>query len=116
MCREKVTILHLAAALPLPSPILSTFHDRLLSYGNDSLWSDLSVDGDGEWICDSVVHSNLRIAHDSSYMAYKLHFLCSAGVILYCCWTKLWLKVSVTERSNATSNYLVNIWGQFWLS
>jgi hypothetical protein len=64
MCRERVAILHLVAAFPLPPPILTTFLDRLLSYGNDSLWSDLSVDGDGEWIGDSAIQGNLHIAHD----------------------------------------------------
>jgi hypothetical protein len=38
-------------------------------------------------------------------MADKSQFLCSAGVIFYCRRTKLWLKVSITERSNAASNY-----------
>jgi hypothetical protein len=108
MCREKVVTLHSAAAFPLPSPILTTFLDRLLSYSNDSLWSDLSVDGNGEWIRDSAIHGNLRIAHDGLYMADKLQFLCSVGVIFYCRRTKLWLKVSITECSNTANNY----WGE----
>ena len=97
--------MHLVAAFPLPPPILTAFLDRLLSYGNDSLWSDLSVDSDGEWICDSAIHGNLRIAHDSSYMADKSQFLCSTGIIFYCRRTKLWLKVSITNRSDAANNY-----------
>ena len=84
-------MLHSVAAFPLPSPIFTTFLDRLRSYGNDSLWADLSVDGDGEWIGESATHGSLRIAHDGSYMAKKLQVLCSAGVIFYCCHTKLCL-------------------------
>jgi hypothetical protein len=38
-------------------------------------------------------------------MANKLQFLCSAGVIFYCRRTKLWLKVSFSERSDAASKY-----------
>ena len=95
MCREKVVNLHLAAAVPLPSPILTTFLDRLRSYGYDSLWSDLSVDSDGAWISDSAMQGHLHIAHDGSYMADKSQLLCSVGVIFYCHRTKLWLKVSI---------------------
>ncbi len=109
MCRERVEILHSVAAFHLPPPILTIFLDRLLSYGNDSLWSDLSVDGNREWIGDSAIQGNLHIAHDGLYMADKSQFLCSAGVIFYCRRTKLWLKVSITERSDAASNY----WGKF---
>ncbi len=78
----------------------ATFLDRLLSHCN----ADLSVDSNGEWIGDSAIHGNLRIAHDGSYMANKLQFLCSTGVIFYCRCTKLWLKVSITELSDAASN------------
>jgi hypothetical protein len=56
MCRERVAMLHSVVAFLLPPPIFTTFLDRLRSYGNDSLWADLSVDGDGEWIGDSATH------------------------------------------------------------
>ena len=98
-------MLHLSTAFPLPPPIFTTFLDRLRSYGNDSLWSDLSVDGDGEWIGDSAIHGDLCIAHDGSYMVEKSQVLCSAGVIFYCRRTYLRLTVSITERSEAASNY-----------
>jgi hypothetical protein len=103
-----VAILHSAAAFPLPPPILTTFLDRLQSYSNNSLWSDLSVDSTGEWISDSAINGKLCIAHDSLHMANQSQFLCSAGVIFYCRRTKIWLKVSGTERSDAAINY----WGE----
>ncbi len=105
MCRKRVAVLQSVVAFPFLPPIFTTFLDHLRSYGNDSLWADLSVDGGGEWIGDSAIHGNLRIAHDGSYMAKKLQVLCSAGVIFYCRCTKLWLRVSITECSNAASNY-----------
>ncbi len=105
MCRERVAMLHSVAAFSRPPPIFTTFLDRLRSYGNDSLWSDLSVDGNGECIGDNAIHGNLCIAHDGSYMANKSQFLCSVGVIFYCRRTYLWLRVSITERSDAASNY-----------
>ncbi len=98
-------MLHLLVAFPLPPPIYTTFLDRLRSYGNDSLWSNLCVDGDGQWIGHSAIHGDLCIARDGSYMVDKSQFLCSAGVIFYCRRTYLRLTVSVTERSEAASNY-----------
>jgi hypothetical protein len=45
------------------------------------------------------------IAHDGSYMASKATDLCLAGVVPYCRTSKKWLKASVSEWSNAASNY-----------
>jgi hypothetical protein len=127
---------HSRAGLPCPPPLQSTFHGRQASYGNDSSWTDLSCDGDGEWIRDSLVRGTLCIAHDGSYMANKSPCLCSAGVIFYCLHTDSWLKVSVSERSDvqhtvslcekylvlgsttslATSNYVTELLSIHWRS
>ncbi len=77
----------------------------LESFGNNSLWENMMVDGDGEWTCNGIVGGTLAIAHDGSYMASESAGLCSAGVIMYCRGTKQWLKASVAELSNDASNY-----------
>ena len=63
------------------------------------------MDGDGSWIGDGIAAGTLVIAHDGSYMPSLMPDLCSAGVILYCSTSKQWLKASVSERSDASSNY-----------
>ena len=105
MASATVAVLHSSAQMPVTSVVQSTFLERLSSYGNPSLWSDLSIDGDGEWIGRGIQSDTLSIAHDGSYMAESSRDLCSAGVIIYCRQTKCWLKVSVAERSDAASNY-----------
>jgi hypothetical protein len=50
MSNETCAILHLTAMVPeeLPSP--ASFFKTLELFGNSSLWDNLLVDGDGEWI------------------------------------------------------------------
>jgi hypothetical protein len=105
MASGTVAVLHSSAQMPVTSLDQSTFLERLSSYGNTSLWSELSIDGDGEWIGRGIISDTLSIAHDGSHMAESSRDLCSAGVIIYCRQTKHWLKVSVAERSDAASNY-----------
>ena len=81
------------------------FIETLRSYGNNSLWENLSIDGDGEWIREAMVTGSLCIAHDGSYIANKATNLCSAGIIMYCRAARQWLKASVAERSVSASNY-----------
>jgi hypothetical protein len=75
------------------------------TFGNSSLWENLLVDGDGEWIRQAVLMGSLRIAHDGSYMPEVSTTICSAGVIKYCKTSKCWLKLSIAEQLNAASNY-----------
>ncbi len=77
----------------------------LESFGNNSLWENMMVDGDSKWICNGIVGGKLAITHDGSYMASEWTGLCSAGVIMYCRGTKRWLKASFLEWSNDASNY-----------
>jgi hypothetical protein len=91
--------------LPTPFIVPLTFLATLATFGNSSLWDNLSVDGDGEWIRAGIEMGTLSIAHDGSYMAEEATNLCSAGVIIFCQRSRQWLKVSVIERSNAASNY-----------
>ncbi len=85
--------------------IPTTFCEILESYGNLSLWENLSYNGNGEWILEGLVAGSICIAHDGSYMPKESTTLSSAGIIIYCKNTKQWLRVLVTEHSNAASNY-----------
>ena len=85
--------------------IPTTFCETLESYGNLSLWQNLSYDSNGEWIWEGLEAGSLSIAHDMSYMPKELMTLSSAGIIIYCRNIKQWLKVLVMEHSKAASNY-----------
>jgi hypothetical protein len=98
-------IMHSKSPFPSPQAPLGTFHDRLSFYGMLSLWENLSVDGDGEWIRTGVIVGSLCIAHDGSYMAKESTSLCLAGIIIFCQSLRQWLKGSVAKSSDATSNY-----------
>jgi hypothetical protein len=76
----------------------TSFLEVLKSFGSNSLWDALTVDGDGELIRKGIVAGTLIIMHDGSYMATESTDLCSAGVIMYFSNTKQWLKVSVAEQ------------------
>ncbi len=43
-------ILHSVAKIPVEVPSPSSFLETLQSFGNGSLWDNLSFEGDGEWI------------------------------------------------------------------
>jgi hypothetical protein len=105
MCSDNCDVMHLCTPLPTPSIIPLTFLAMLVTFGNSSLWDNLSVDGDGEWIRTGIEMVTLCITHDGSYMAEEATDLCSAGVVIFCQWSWQSLKVSVAERSNAASNY-----------
>ncbi len=97
--------MHSSSPFPAVTVLPTSFFVVLESFGNNSLWENMTVDGDGEWICDGIVGGMLAIAHDRSYMASEPAGLCSAGVIMYCRGTKQWLKSSVAKWSNDASNY-----------
>jgi hypothetical protein len=82
-----------------------TFLSMLETFGNPSLWANLNIDGDGEWICAGVLSNSLAIVHDGSYIPEQSTILCLVGIVIYCHNTRLWLKASITERSSSASNY-----------
>jgi hypothetical protein len=105
MSDETYAILHSTARVPeeLPSP--AYFFKTLELFGNSSLWDNLSVDGDGEWIRRAVRTGSLCIVHNGSYMPETSTTICSAGVVMYCKLSRCWLKLSIAEKSDAASNY-----------
>jgi hypothetical protein len=105
MSNATCAILHSAAKVPVEVPSPSSFLETLQSFGNGSLWDNLSVDGDGEWIGQAVISGSLRIAHDGSYMQETSTIICLAGVVMYCKISRCWLKLSIAEKSDAANNY-----------
>jgi hypothetical protein len=97
--------------LPTPSIVPLTFLATLATFCTSSLWDNLSVNGDGEWIRAGIEMGTLCIAHDESYMAEEAANLCSTGVVIFCQWSWQRLKVSNAERSNAASNYCGELLG-----
>ena len=61
----------------------TSFLAILTSYGSNTMWENLALDGDGEWICKGIAAGYLCIAHVGSYMAKVSTSLCSAGIIIY---------------------------------
>ena len=80
----QIAVLHSHSPFPELLEPQRTFRLTLESFGNPSLWTNLSVDGDGEWIGESVAGGYLCCAHDGSYMPEESTNLCSAGVVMYC--------------------------------
>jgi hypothetical protein len=89
----------------------TSFLSALENYGNPSLWANLNVDDNGEWIWAGIKANTLVIAHDGSYMPEQSTNLCSAGIIIYCRHTSQWLKASIIEQSEAASNYRAELLG-----
>jgi hypothetical protein len=98
-------IMHSKTPIWVPIMPPATFWERLDSYGNCSLWENLSYNGDGEGIRDRLCSGSLSMAHNGSYMAEESPELCLVGVIIFCSSTRQWLKSSVAELSDAASNY-----------
>jgi hypothetical protein len=65
---ETCAILHSTASIIEVIPTPMSFLKTLESFENSSLWGNLSVDGDGEWIGQAVRNGSLYIAHNGSYM------------------------------------------------
>ncbi len=103
---DSQTCVNVHSSSPFPATTASptALIEVLESFGNDSLWENMTLDGDGAWISNGIAAGTLVIAHDGSYMASELSSLCLAWVIMYNKTTRQWLKASVAERSDAASN------------
>jgi hypothetical protein len=105
MTNPTIAILHFTAALPIPAEERCLFLKALESLGNDSLWTNIHIKGDGDWITMSLHDGSLKIAHDGSYMSDASLDLCSEEVILYCTSSQQWGKISVVKQSLSENNY-----------
>jgi hypothetical protein len=76
---------------PVPGGLIPslTFLSTLGSFGNPSLWVNLNVNGDGEWICAGVLFDSPVIVYDGLHMSEQSFILCSARILIYCRNTRL---------------------------
>jgi hypothetical protein len=77
--------------------------EALHSLGNSSLWENMHIDGDGEWIREGLCHGTISIAHDGSFMQEESLDICSAAVIMYCSSSNQLEKITVAECSESAS-------------
>jgi hypothetical protein len=86
----------------------------LRSYPNQSLWRDVDLDGDGEWIIDGLARGSLAIVHDGSFMEHLDETSCSAGGIIFCnAWPPSQQRNAPTAKLQATT--VVNFSAACWL-
>ena len=88
-----------------------SFVEELRSFSNHRMWDNMWVEGDGEWIAESLQLGTLDIAHDGSYQPEISTEVCSAAVIAKCKATGREMIVSFAERSRHATNYSVEILG-----
>ena len=83
----------------------STFMSCLSSYSNQSLWKNLEIDGDGDWLIKSILQGTLLISMDGSYMSDLSQSACSGAFILHCTESKQEIKGCLVDESHQADNY-----------
>jgi hypothetical protein len=86
------------ATIPPPLNPPTELFDVLRSYGNDSLWRHLEIDGDGKWLRRGLLLGTLIMVHDGSYMRDVAPDVSSAAVIIKC--TRTDFKLRAPLRSD----------------
>ena len=99
-------VLHSLSVLPNATNEHQTLLAALHTLENPTLWENMHINGDGEWIQEGLLHGTLSIAHDGSFTQEKLVDLCSAAVIIFCPASNQWAKVLVVEHSESADNFL----------
>lgn len=92
-----------------PSTILSSHQQSLLdilfSFSNSTLWEDLHIDDDGEWLWQAILNGTLTSCNDGSFMKEKCKSSCSGAFILHCTATKKEARGCFVDKSPDSSNY-----------
>jgi len=83
----------------------------LHSWGNDSLWRDLQLHGDGTWLIEGLIQGTIEGAADGSFMVEICPDVCSAAFMLICTVSKRKLVGTWTEWSQFAGNYRGEIFG-----
>ena len=96
--------------LHLPSHHTS-FLQKLSTISSDSLWQNLQIEDDGDWILQSIVDGTLIVSSDGSYMPDKSTSACSGAFILHCTNTKKEIRGCFTDSSPEGDNYRGEILG-----
>lgn len=106
---DNTVSIHSTAALPLEETTdrPTTLLEVLKSYLNQSLWRNLDLDGDGDWIVAGLARGSLNIVHDGSFMEELDPSICSAGGIIYCTVVRGIATFSAVEMTDdeTASNY-----------
>jgi len=97
---------------PIPSQH-STLRARINRQENQSLWTNLNMDEDGEWLYDALIGGTLKISHDGSYMNDLARDVCACGVVFHCTRTNKYADLTWAERSTPqiATNYRGEILG-----
>jgi hypothetical protein len=88
-----------------PSTNTSDFISTLSSISDSSLWSNLQIDGDGNWLITAINNESLDICNDGSYMPDLSRTACSGAFILRCHDTGFEAKGCFTDNSVDSDNY-----------
>ncbi len=88
----------------------------LHSWGNDSLWRDLQLHGDGTWLIEGLIQGTIEGAADGSFMVEICPDVCSAAFMLICTVSKRKLVGTWTEWSQFAGNYRGEIFGDMALA
>jgi hypothetical protein len=94
-----------------PSSHNTSFLQKLSTTSSDTLWQNLKIDGDGEWLLQSIASGTLVVSSDGSYMPDKSNNSCSGAFILHCTDTKKEIKGCFTDASPESDNYRGEILG-----
>ena len=97
--------------LPPPPPTPSSILAVLQSWGNNSLWEDLQIDGDGSWLIEALMQGTVEGAADGSFMKDISTDVCSAAFMLICTVSNRKMVGTWAEESPFAGNYRGEIFG-----
>lgn len=97
--------LHSTCSQYYPATNPSTFLECINSHSNQSLWDNLEVDGDGDWLIKSILQNTLVVCMDGSYMPDLSRDVCSGAFILRCTDTEQEVKGCLVDKSHQADNY-----------
>ena len=80
--------------------------DTIRSFPNQGMWKEMRVDGDGEWIRESLIEGTLDIAHDGSCQPDVTKDVCYTTVLLRCRRTKRQLFTAFAKKLSGASTYV----------
>jgi len=103
--------LHSITSIPAsPTPPIN-IRAVLHSWGNNSLWRDLQLHGDGTWLIEGLIQGTIEGAADGSFMVEVCPDVCSAAFMLICTVSKRRIMGTWSERSQFAGNYRGEIFG-----
>ena len=96
--KGRVTLHSTAKPPPPRAAEKKTFLETLHSFPNQSLWKDMIVNGNGEWIHKDIQARSLILVHDGSYQEDLDPTRCLAAYIIMCKATGQQLQGTVVEK------------------